>query len=370
MKQKTVFAILLIFNFFQTLNVSVLPYFILDISQDPNVYGLSISLYSFGMFFGSIILGALSDKFNRKYVVIIFIPLYAVLQIFLPIIHSVFVLYLLRFFSGVFLSGVVSNTFPLILENVGDSDKKITDYTNYSTVLITLGTVVGGIMASYISYSSPIILQLFLSLILSVILYFTIDDVKEISKTKKVNLKITCRQKLIFGINAIYILIFFYLLQFGRYILLTVMEITPDINGYVSAYTGILGLIIGSIIYPKIKNKKDEYSIMKLGLNLLLLGVITLNLSISTVSIVVFLTFCIAPQNLMKIPLNKLLSENLEENKGYIFGVNNAIISFFSTLGSMLVGPGINYMGINSLVIVLLVAVSLYPLIAFPKQVK
>ncbi len=181
--------------FFQTLNVSVLPFYILKISNDPDVYSLGFSLFSFGMFFGSIVLGFLADKFSRKKIVIIFVPIYALLQLLLPIINSTNILYIIRFVSGFVLSGVVANTFPLIVENIKNSEKIVADFTSYGSVLVSLGTVTGGLLASYISYESPLVIQLILSFIISIIFAIVIDDSKQEKKEIRKIVKINSIQK-------------------------------------------------------------------------------------------------------------------------------------------------------------------------------
>ena len=363
MSQKKIYLILLLFSFFQTLNVSVLPFLILDISQNPNVYSFSFGLFSFGMFFGSVILGRLSDRIGRKYIVIGLIPVYSILQMWLTIIDAVSLLYIIRFLSGFALAGVTANAIPLIMENMKNSEKIIENFTIYSSLLISLGTMIGGVMSSYISRNSPLILQLGLSIILSLIMSKTIinEPIKDKIPSKG-DVKISKIQWKIITINSLYILIFFFLLQGSRFILLTQMEISPALNGYISAYTGIFGLFIGRLLYPKIKKKFGDFKVLYFAYFILCIGIVFLTISMNIISIIVFLTLCIAPQNLVKIPTNIILTQNIKRNKGYIFGVNNAAISLFSALGSMLVGPGIKYLDTNSFFISFALALILYPL--------
>lgn len=354
-KNKILYLSLLLFMFFQTLNVSVLPFYILNISETPDVFSFGFSLFSFGMFVGSIILGIISDKYSRKKMVIIFVPIYAALQLFIPIVDSVIILYINRFISGFVLSGVVANTIPLIMENIDNDEKIVSNFTVYGSVLVTLGTLSGGLLANYISYRFPLLIQFILSLIISILFALVIDESKQ-NRIKKIKIKISPIQKKIIFINSLYIMIFFFLFQASRYILITNYNLNPAGISYVSAYTGVLGLIIGSLIYPKLAKKFSKIKVIYFAYFLLMIGLLSVTISNSFISIAIFFTLCISPQNLVKIPMNIILTNNVKESKGYVFGINNSLISLFSGIGSMLVAPFFNnYNPILLLVIVLII---------------
>ncbi len=150
-------------------------------------------------------------------------------------------------------------------------------------------------------------------------------------------------------------MIFFFLFQASRYILITNNNLDPADISYISVYTGTLGLIIGSIIYPKLANKFANIKIIYLAYFLLFIGILSISNSNSFISMSIFFTLCIAPQNLVKIPMNIILTKNADENKGYVFGINNSFISFFSALGSMLVGPLLKYFETNSFYIIIII---------------
>ncbi|MCL1924294.1 MAG: MFS transporter, partial [Defluviitaleaceae bacterium] len=380
MRAKILYTTLLIFMFFQTLNMNVLPFYILNISQNPNVYSFAFSLFSFGMFFGSFILGSFADKFGRKITIVALIPLYGLLQLLTPLIETIQTLYIIRFASGFLLAGVVANTTPLIMENIKqNTEKVIGNFTVFGSVLISIGTFTGGILAQFISHEAPLIFQFVLSIIISIFLYFNIYETHDKSEpkaykdnktsaTKKPNNQSRERKILSFSqicimlINSIYILIFFFALQGGRLLLITYYSFDPARLSYMSLYTGLLGLLIGSLFYPKMLKFLNKKHILYTAFILLLFGVLSIGIYNSIFSMIILFTFAISPQNLVKVPMNTLLAENIKSNKGFIFGVNNASISLFTALGSMIVGFMFNLFGTYSFIFMVFLILILFVL--------
>ncbi|MBT5484975.1 MAG: MFS transporter [Gammaproteobacteria bacterium] len=114
-------------------------------SMDSIDTGYFLSLSTFGMLFGALIGGRLSDHIGRKWVLIGSIVIYSVFTLLTVFSTSIEMLFWLRFLTGLGLGGALPNMFALGVESV-EPGKRST-----AVGLILAGPGVGGALVSAIA---------------------------------------------------------------------------------------------------------------------------------------------------------------------------------------------------------------------------
>lgn len=159
--------------------------------------GLYLSLYPLGQFLGSPIIGAFSDKFGRKNMLVG--SLIMTMICLLVIAYAIFIKSLVLLAIGCFVAGLGESNMALVLSAIADLTTVETRSAEFARawVMCSLGYIIGsmfGGVASFIGYIYPFIIEALLVLItfISVIIFF-IDNAQQRSNSsiKKMLLNFT-----------------------------------------------------------------------------------------------------------------------------------------------------------------------------------
>ena len=153
------------------------------ISSRNILSGLYLSLYPFGQFLGSPIIGSLSDKFGRKNMLVWSLLLTTVCL--LVIAYAIFIKSLILLAVGCFVAGLGESNMALVLSAIADFTTLETRSAAFARawVMCSLGYIMGsmfGGVASFIGYIYPFLIESFLvvATFISVAIFF-IDKVQQ-----------------------------------------------------------------------------------------------------------------------------------------------------------------------------------------------
>jgi DHA1 family tetracycline resistance protein-like MFS transporter len=162
--------------------IPVIPYIVeqyVDASQKNMIalyVGLLISLYSFCQFFAAPVLGALSDKYGRRPILLLCLLGSAAGYILFGIGGSLGILFLARVIDGI-TGGDVGTVFAYIADITKPQDRG--KYFGIVGATVGLGFMLGpsvGGLVSHISLSAPLYLAAFLTLLNAAFGYFVLPE--------------------------------------------------------------------------------------------------------------------------------------------------------------------------------------------------
>ena len=159
-----------------------------SLSQRNILSGVYLALYPLGQFFGSPIIGALSDKFGRKKMLIISLMITTICL--LIIAYSVLIKSLILLAIGCFIAGLGESNMALALSAIADLTTNATRSAEFARafVMCSVGYITGSLFggtAGFIGYIDPFIIEagLVLFIFFSIMFYFKEHSQQKTSKT-------------------------------------------------------------------------------------------------------------------------------------------------------------------------------------------
>lgn len=138
------FVIIIIDGYDIAVAGAALPSIMTGMGVDASTAGFMASSALFGMMFGAIFLGALSDKIGRRLTIAICVFLFSVFTAAAGLTHDPITFSILRFFAGLGIGGVMPN---IVAQMTEYSPKKI---RSLMTTFMFSGYAIGGILAAVI----------------------------------------------------------------------------------------------------------------------------------------------------------------------------------------------------------------------------
>lgn len=161
------------------------------LSERNILSGVFLSLYPLGQFFGSPIIGALSDKFGRKNVMVISLSI-TIVCLF-GIAYAIFIKSLLLLAIGCFVAGLGESNMALALSAIADLTTHETRGSAFARafVMCSIGYITGsmfGGVASFIGYGYPFVIEgaLVILTFVSIQWFFTDSVQQKIHKPLKI----------------------------------------------------------------------------------------------------------------------------------------------------------------------------------------
>jgi DHA1 family tetracycline resistance protein-like MFS transporter len=374
----------------------LLPFLIAEyLPAHQVVVGMSalLSVFAACTFFAAPVLGAMSDRFGRRTILLVSLLGSVIGYVLFGIGGALWILFLGRIIDGL-TAGNISTLFAIVSDST--EPKERTKWYGYIGAAMGTGKIggpaLGGLLGS-ISIGLPFYITAGLIFVSGVAVYFLLPETLPAEKRTKHltlhSLNTFLHFKDIFSLRLIRSLliigVLFYaglgVFQFNFTIFLKdIYQWGPKLIGILLTLVGISDIITRAVLLPRLLKWFNEKNIGITGLIGLGIGLALILASIHFHSIVVVslsVIFIISGQGLFETTYNGKLSKSIDEGKqGKLQGVNQSLLSANNVLvplGAASIyyySPGVLYAIAASVVLVAAVMYSKYIPGTIPDKVK
>ena len=325
--------------------IPLLPFLLEDyLPSNQIVFGMGLlfSIYAICSFITAPILGALSDKYGRKPILIISLLGSVLGYVFLGIGGALWVLFLGRIIDGL-TAGNISVLFAYTADNSKQEERS--KWYGYIGAAMGIGKIGGptlGALLSTISLALPFYLTAFLLFISTLAVYFSLPESLAVKlKDKKIELNNLNPFKLLLNTFSIKPLKHLLLIGVLFYIVLTVFQFNmtlflKDIYSLNTLHIGILLTIVGIVeivsrgfLLPFLLKIYSQRTVTTIGLLTLIVGFscIVSSIYINSLALIsLALIFIILGEGLFEPTyLSKLSEQTSADDQGKIQGINQSL---------------------------------------------
>lgn len=325
--------------------IPLLPFLLEDyLPSNQIVFGMGLlfSIYAICSFITAPILGALSDKYGRKPILIISLLGSVLGYVFLGIGGALWVLFLGRIIDGL-TAGNISVLFAYIADNSKQEERS--KWYGYIGAAMGIGKIGGptlGALLSTISLALPFYLTAFLLFISTLAVYFFLPESLAVKlKDKKIELNNLNPFKLLLNTFSIKPLKHLLLIGVLFYIVLTVFQFNmtlflKDIYSLNTLHIGILLTIVGIVeivsrgfLLSFLLKIYSQRTVTTIGLLTLIVGFscIVSSIYINSLALIsLALIFIILGEGLFEPTyLSKLSEQTSADDQGKIQGINQSL---------------------------------------------
>lgn len=325
--------------------IPLLPFLLEDyLPSNQIVFGMGLlfSIYAICSFITAPILGALSDKYGRKPILIISLLGSVLGYVFLGIGGALWVLFLGRIIDGL-TAGNISVLFAYTADNSKQEERS--KWYGYIGAAMGIGKIGGptlGALLSTISLALPFYLTAFLLFISTLAVYFFLPESLAVKlKDKKIELNNLNPFKLLLNTFSIKPLKHLLLIGVLFYIVLTVFQFNmtlflKDIYSLNTLHIGILLTIVGIVeivsrgfLLPFLLKIYSQRTVTTIGLLTLIVGFscIVSSIYINSLALIsLALIFIIIGEGLFEPTyLSKLSEQTSADDQGKIQGINQSL---------------------------------------------
>lgn len=324
------------------------------------VVGMStlLSIYAASTFFAAPVLGALSDRYGRKIILIISLLGSAVGFVLFGIGGSLWVLFLGRLIDGL-TAGNISTIFSYISDTTDPKER--TKWFGYVGSVMGIGKIggpaLGGLLGS-ISIALPFYITAFLIFVSALLVHFLLpESLPSYKRTQHVSLNsfnVFSHFNNIFSMKGVAILlgigILFYMglgvFQFNFTLFLKDVYLwTPTLIGSLLTLVGVCEILVRAVLLPRLLIRFPPKQIGIWGLLLLGAGLALILSGVyvhAVILIALAVVFIISGEGLFEPTYTGRLSETVDETQqGKLQGVNQSLQSLTNILVPL--GGGVIY---------------------------
>jgi len=312
------------------------------LSSGQVVVGLSalLSVFAACTFFAAPVLGALSDRYGRKIILLISLTGSVIGYVLFGIGGALWVLFLGRIIDGL-TAGNISTLYAYISDSTEPKERsKWFGFIGSAMGIGKLGgPALGGLLGS-ISIALPFYVTAGLIFLSGIAVYFLLPESLAADKrNKKVTLKsfnIFSHFKDIFSLKAVKLLIvvgvlFYAGLGIFQFNFILFLKWGPAVIGAMLTLVGVFDVSTRALLLPWLLKRFNERSIGIAGLIGLAIGlglIVTSTLIASVVIIALAIIFIISGAGLFEPTYNGKLSQSIDETRqGKLQGVNQSLQS-------------------------------------------
>ena len=338
------------------------PYYLLgggEAQYGLVLLGLLVACYPIATFFMSPILGALSDKYGRKPVLLIsiigtslsyFIFAYAIITRNIPLL----------FFSR-FVDGLTGGNISVAQAAIADS----TSPENRTKVFGMIGTAfglgfilgpfLGGVLASpsvlpFFNASTPFIFSGFLALFNAIsIRYFFTESIREKSPERKIEFLASLKNiskakkfhdvRMLFFVSFLFNAGFSFFTSFFNVYLTNKFSFSPAQIGNFFAYMGIWMIFTQAVVVRQFAKRFKETEILGPAYILSSIGILFYLLPDVAWKLLLIVPFVSIPSGLQQANFSSLLTKKTDEKlRGEVLGISSSFASLGQALPPFLAG--------------------------------
>lgn len=342
-----------------SIQIPIFTSLVLDPNYGPELYpnfsygmkrfmlGFTLSMYPLGQFFGSPILGALSDRFGRKKILLIslcFTTLFTVATAWTLMIFSLFWLHFFLFIAGLF-EGNIAIAQGSIVDSVDDDDRS--RYFGYIYICSSTGFILGPLLASFLSNPSlapwfgPSTTFWFVAVLLVVMIIWLRTHYRETHNhllsqghtffnefTNLGNIFRDRHLRYYYGVNfLIYFAIFGYLRIYPIY-LITTYHPSFGLLSLIIAYVALPFIVVNLFFTPLLSSlhrPKRLTLIFAILMGLAMISIVLFRPFYSVWITLAITTFALAITKTFSVAMISFLAD--KENQGAVMGNNQSLVS-------------------------------------------
>lgn len=328
----------------------LLPYYVESFGAGPVLIGLIAASYSLFQLFSAPILGELSDKFGRRPILLFSIGGTALSFGLLGLAKSIPILFLARVIDGA--SGGNISTAQAYIADITTKENRTQGMGVMMAGMslgIILGPALGGLLSQY-GYSLPAYVAGFVALAATILTFFFLPE----SKKQYKNVEVKRRRKIfsfrdfrdalthpeigMFLTISFMTMLAFSLMQ-GTFALFTEhsLHLSAQINGYIFAYLGLIGIIVQIFFLKKLLKLVPENKIIVPAVVLLAASLALIAFSNNLVVLFIGVTFLALANSVSGPVLAGIISKKTPDHEqGNIAGMNQSVGSVARLAGPIL----------------------------------
>ena len=341
-------------------------------------YGILLAAYPFMQFFGAPMLGALSDRFGRK--PILMISLVGTFFGYLLFAYSIYSRNLPLLFVSRMIPGFTGGNISIITSSIADVSDKDSRTRNFGLVGMAfgmgfiLGPMIGGVLSddtivSWFSHYVPFLFTALLTLLNIGVVYFTFRETLKIKSKTKVNLFKGVQNiftsfanpnlRYVFIIVLLVSIGFTFYTQFFSVVLYEEFDYKEKDIGFLYGYVGIWLAITQGVIVRALSYKVPPKKILVFSLPLLAGGILLLLLPTAGWMFYLVNPIIAVFYGLTSPNITSIVSAQVDETlQGSILVINQSMLSLGQMItpliGSILVAQNTFYPLIASGTIILI----------------
>ncbi|GGE57336.1 MFS transporter [Priestia taiwanensis] len=357
-KAKRILAILMI-NMFITmvgigLIVPIMPALMLEFGATGQTVGLLIAAFGFTQFIFSPLAGGLSDKYGRKWLIVIGIGSFAVSQLIFAVGTELWMLYVSRFIEGAAAALIMSPLMAAVAD-ITTLEKRAKG-TGLLSAAMSLGFVVGpgigGFLAEF-GLRMPLYVSTATAVVATLVSIFFLpetlsEEARAEAQSKSEKKKESIFKQLANSLKGPYAMLFIlvFVMTFGLGNFEAVFGLFVDIqHGFtpkdiaiVITFAALMGVGIQAVVIHQLIGKFGEKKVVS---GALLFAAISFILVLMAKSywVVFGTTLCVfLATSILRPAINTMLSKMAGNEQGMVMGMSNAYISLGNILGPSLAG--------------------------------
>lgn len=346
----------------QLLGEPTSPYYLLEPSQVDFgllLLGLLVSSYPLAIFFASPVLGALSDKFGRKPVLLAsilgtsisyFVFAYAIITKDIPL------LFISRIIDGI-TGGNISVAQAVIADSTKPDDRsKAFGMMGASFGLgFIFGPFLGGILSTpsilpFFNASTPFIFSGVLAFINFVLIrFFFKESIKEVQSHRKIDLLASVKNianakkfhnvRMIFLVSFLFNAGFAFFTSFFNVYLTNKFSFSPAEIGNFFAYVGLWIILTQVLVVRRLAGKYKEIDILGPAYIANAIGILLYLLPNIAWLLLIIVPLASIPNGIQQANLNAFLSKKTDEKfRGEVLGINASLNSLGQAIPPLLAG--------------------------------
>lgn len=345
----------LMFNMFIAMTgigliIPIMPAYLDTFGVAGQVLGFLIAMFAFSQFLFSPLAGDLSDKFGRKYLIIIGLVIFGLSQLLFGLASELWVLFLARFFSGVGSAFLVPPMMAFVADitTVEDRGKGMGLLGASMSLGFMIGPAIGGFLAE-VSLQFPFFVATAAALVSATISIFVLPNTKPPivqpgMERKRENLLKQMKRSTTtpYFIMLIVMFVFsFGLANFQATISLYVDKkygFTPGEIAVIITAGGFVGVIVQTFVINKLFKRFGEMKVIQVNLIVSAVAMSAVLFVDGFWPILIVSSVFFTAASLLRPAVNTLISKQAGNEQGFAAGMNNAYMSLGNMVGPALAG--------------------------------
>ena len=346
---------ILMFNMFIAMSgigliIPIMPEYLDTFGVAGQALGFLIAMFAFSQFLFSPLAGDLSDKFGRKYLIIVGLVIFGLSQLMFGMASDLWILFLARFFSGVGSAFIVPPMMAFVADITTEEERgKGMGLLGASMSLgFMIGPAIGGFLAE-VSLRFPFYVATAAALISATISMFVLPNTKPpvvqaglIRKRENLWAQMKRSTTTPYFIMLIVVFVFsFGLANFQATIALYVDKkygFTPGEIAILITMGGFVGVIVQTFVINKLFMRFGEFKVILVNLLVSALAMISVLFVDGFWPILIVSSVFFTAASLLRPAVNTLISKQAGSEQGFAAGMNNAYMSLGNMVGPALAG--------------------------------